>query len=157
MHIIATAHQALSWDNQRTDGVKPDATRNFKHYFDLCFHAEKTVQGTNVTRTFTVVKSNYQHILPIGTKIVNPTWDDPRIQRIINDETVAIVSVPPQELIALHAKAGKPDGTIGAWLTANRFELIDRKLSPEDSHRAKGILEELIAEQTEQQELGATA
>lgn len=150
-HMVVIAHEANEWSGQQVAGGKPDATRNFKHYFDIVFHMqrERTQNGQEGKRVATVVKSNYAHILPIGTRIENLTWNDPRLQKIIAGE-VEIVAVPNSELNALFQKAkaigNLPEEKIGNWLKANGFEVVEGKISPEDSHRAKGLLETIIEE-----------
>lgn len=140
-HIYVTAHQALLWNaNTRTDGWKPDATRNFKHYFDIVLHMQR--EAGNTQRLFAVVvKSNYQHIMPIGQRIEKLSWE--HFADIINDH-VGLVPVPTTELKRLHREAGSPDSDISTWLRTNGFQIVDRNISPEDSHRAKGMLQTII-------------
>lgn len=144
-HMIFTAHEANVWnpDAKGVIGKRPDATRNFAHYFDLVFHMERDGQR----RTATVVKSNYQHILPIGTKIENLSWAHDAFAKILESD---IVPVPISELVALHAQAGSPEGSFGKWLVANDFPVDENKrLAPNDTHRAKGVLTTLIEDRAE--------
>lgn len=145
-HIVVIAHEANEWTDQKVVGAKPDATRNWKHYFDIVLHMTKDPvrgEGQDPKRTATVVKSNYQDVLPIGMRIENFEWKD--LESILNN-SVQIIPINNEELKKLFIAAGSPEGSIKKWFASESIEMTnnDTQISPEDSHKAKGLLESLI-------------
>jgi hypothetical protein len=72
-HLFFTAHEAnvFGADNKVVD-VKPDATRNIDHYFDLVVR----LYLENGVRKAKVYKSAFLHIWKVGDIIDWPTWDN---------------------------------------------------------------------------------
>ena len=145
-HLVAICHSANVWQGQQVVGQRADATRNFPHYFDLVFHMERDpVHNASAPfrSTARVIKSNYQSEFPVGRVIENLNWS--HFARIINNE-VTIEAIPLKQIVALYERAGKPSGSLGAWLLSVGIPLNEAKktLTPDESQLAKGLLESLI-------------
>jgi len=95
VHVVFIAHEANEWADGggtalKTTGKRPDATRNIEHYFDICLHLQYDRQTR--TRTATIRRSNYAHLLPEGMTIKNPTWA--MFNAIINPQVVGGGATP---------------------------------------------------------------
>jgi hypothetical protein len=157
-HLVFIAHETHQWSGPddgklRTVGVRPDATRNFDHYFDVVMHLEYNAQTRE--RVGTIHKSGLEHLLKNGSKHKNPTWATvfaPLVQAAAPEAPAEPRRASP--LLEAWIAAGQPAGSLRSWLASREFVLVDNALSSDDRARAMNLLSELAREAAT---VGATA
>lgn len=162
-HILYICHEGnvFSADGRSVIDRKPDAQRNLAYAFDIV--ARIFIDDQSKRRKAQIYKSAYEHILPTGKIIDQPTWDTlfgplinvdpaktggntepPRPVASGNDIAPPTNLPTPDSLRVLWEAAGLPAGNFRVWLESQQLLTESGTMTADLKLRAKQVLEDMI-------------